>query len=154
MKKLLVLILISIIGGVGYAQTAREKKADKIDLDNIKRLFGRLKDYKIDTKTKLLWTYTYEDSTEIQLKKLSDAFEKGDLKFVEIVPSKETKKTFLLSVSEVKKYSKPEDVHERVKHLNEVAMVYNIMTPYASIGAEKQKTEEDIGTYKKVGKQK
>ena len=96
------------------AQSAREKKAEQTDLDNIKRLYTRLKGYDIDTKTELVWEYTYEDSTETQLKKLAETFEKGGLKFVEIVPSKKPKKTYTLKVNEVKKYAKPELLNERV----------------------------------------
>jgi hypothetical protein len=150
MKKALLLLLISLFGIAGYAQT----NSDKIDLDNIKFLYTRLKSYKIDTKTELVWEYTYQDSTEIQLKKLSEVFEKGELKIGEITKSKKSNKIFLLTVSEVKEYSKPEELNERVRHLNEVAMIYHIMTPYASIGAEKQSTDGGIGSYKKVGKQK
>jgi hypothetical protein len=153
MKKVLLLALISFQGIMNYAQTAREKKAEQTDLDNIKRFYTRLKSNKIDTKTELVWEYTYEDSTEIQLKKLSETFEKGNLKIVEIIPSKKSNKIYLLKVSEVKKYSDPVSLNERVKHLNEVALVHHIMTPYAAIGAEKPEKEEGIGTYKKIGKE-
>ena len=150
MKKTLLIIFISIIGMNVYAQSAREKKAAQTDLDNIKRLYSRLKEYKIDTKTELLWVYTYEDTTQTRLEQLSQAFEKGDMKTVEISPSKKPK-TFFLKVSEVKKYANPEALNTRVKHLNEVASVYQITNPYAAIGAEKQEKEEEIGSYKKVG---
>ena len=161
MKKTLLIVLISIVGIAGYAQTpaekaeiARQKKAAETDLNNIKRLYDRLKGYKIDTKTELLWEYTYEDSTETQLKNLAQTLEKEGLKAGEITPSKSAKKTFTLALTEVKKYAKPEELNERVNHLNEIALGYHITTPYASIGAEKQKAEGGIGTYKKVGKQK
>ncbi|MBA3704818.1 MAG: hypothetical protein H0W84_02635 [Bacteroidetes bacterium] len=151
MKKIILIIFSLMIGMNGYAQSAREKKAAQTDLDNIKRLYDRLKEYKIDTKIELLWVYTYEDTTQTRLEQLSQAFEKGDMKTVEIGPSKKSNKKFFLKVSEVKKYTKPEALNERVKHLNEVASVYQILTPYAAITAEKQEKEAEIGKYKKVG---
>lgn len=154
MKKLLIFLVISSFGIAGYAQTDREKKAAKTDLDNIKRFYTRLKSYKIDTKTELVWEYTYEDSTEIQLQKLAEAFEKGGLKNEGITASSKSNKIYQLKVSEIKKYSNPEALNERVKHLNEVAVVYKIMSPYAILGAVKPEKEGGIGTYKKVGKQK
>ncbi|MGQ0828007.1 MAG: hypothetical protein ACT4ON_06395 [Bacteroidota bacterium] len=150
MKKIFLLILISSFGMMSYAQT----KSDKIDLDNIKRFYDRLKNYKIDTKTELVWEYTYEDTTQIQLQKLGETFEKGGLKIVEIAPTKRSPKIYYLKVSELKKYPKPENLNERVKSLNEVALVHKIMSPYAAMGAEKPQKEGGIGTYKKVGKQK
>jgi len=150
MKKLFLLVFVSSLGMMSYSQT----KAERIDLDNIKRFYDRLKNYKIDTKTELVWEYTYEDTTQIQLQKLGETFEKGGLKIVEIAPTKRSPKIYYLKVSEIKKYPKPEDLNKRIKSLNEVALVHNIMSPYAAMGAEKPSKEEGIGTYKKVGRQK
>lgn len=154
MKKALLILFISALGITVYAQTAAEKKAEKIDLDNIKRFYTRLKDYKIDVKTELVWQYTYEDSIETRLKGLAETFEKGGMVAKEIVPSKKSDKIYMLTVTEVKKYTSPTVLHERVKHLNEVAQVHKLFMPYAAIGAEKPEKQEDIGKYKKVGKQK
>jgi hypothetical protein len=153
MKKVLLFLFVSFFGIAGYAQTAREKKAAKTDLDNIKRFYDRLKSSKIDTKTALVWEYTYQDSTEIQLQKLSEAFEKGGMKTegITLSPKPNNKiKIYELKMSEVKKYSSPEAFNERVNHLNEVAQVYKILNPYATFGAQKPEKTEEIGTYKKV----
>ena len=150
MKKLLFLLFIYSFNIVGHAQTARDKKAAKTDLDNIKRFYARLKENKIDTKTELVWEYTYEDSTETQLKKLGQAFEMGGMKIEGIELTKKPKKTYQMKVSEVKKYSNPEAFNDRVNHLNEVAQVYKITNPYAVFGAVKPEKEGGIGEYKKI----
>lgn len=126
-----------------------QSKADKIELNNIKNFFSRLKSIDINTKEELLWTYTYMDTAETNLKRLADIFVRENLKVEGIEKSEKLTNRYLLHVSEVKKYT-PEDLQKRMKILNQLADLYGIMYPDAQFAAENIKKSKEIKSYKKV----
>ncbi|MGZ4035772.1 MAG: ribonuclease E inhibitor RraB [Bacteroidia bacterium] len=145
MKKIIFLLFL-LGSSLSFAQT----KAEQTDLDVIKLLFKRMKEYKIDTKDTLLWTYTYADTSMSKLKNLSVSLEKEGLSVVEIKNSKYDAKKHELTVSEEKKYT-VETLYERSKQLNEIAKTNKLDDYQARIGGERKKKQGDIGTYKPVG---
>jgi hypothetical protein len=146
MKKVIFSLLIIFISSLCFAQT----KAEQTDFDVIKLLFKRMKEYKIDTKDTLLWSYTYADTSMNKLKSLSAGLEKEGLSFVELKNSKYNAKMHELTVSEEKKYT-IEKLDERSKELNEIAKANKLDDYQARIGGERKKKQGDIGTYKPVG---
>ncbi len=150
MKKTLLIFFILSFVQSAFSQT----KSEQVDLNNIKRFYTRLKTLDIDTKQELLWEYTYGDTSELTLTKVSKVMEKENLKTVELKKSSQTPNKYTLTVSEVKKYKNPELLNERVKYLNSIANIFRITDRDAIISAERQKKEMNIDSYKKVGKEK
>ena len=145
MKKATILFFSLLSYIFSFSQT----KADQTDLDVIKLLFKRLKEYKIDTKDTLLWTYTYSDTSMTKLKNLSASMEKEGLQQVEIKNSKYNPKNHELTVSEEKKYT-VETLNERTKVLNDIAKANGLNDYQARIGGERKAKQGDIGTFKPV----
>ena len=146
MKKAIVLFFILFSTLFSFSQT----KAEQTDLDVIKLLFKRMKEYKIDTKDTLLWTYTYTDTSMTKLKSLSASLQKKGLIEVEIKNSKYNAKNHELTVSEEKKYT-VETLNERSKVLNGVSKETGLDNFQARIGGERKKKQGDIGTFQPVG---
>ena len=150
MKKTLLIFFILSFVQSAFSQT----KSEQVDLNNIKRFYTRLKTLDIYKKQELLWEYTYGDTSELTLTKVSKVMEKENLKTVELKKSSQTPNKYTLTVSEVKKYKNPELLNERVKYLNSIANIFRITDRDAIISAERQKKEMNIDSYKKVGKEK
>lgn len=147
MKKTATLLLFVFVSCFCFSQT----KAEQTDLNILKALFKRLKEYKIDTKDTLLWTYTYVDTSMIKLKQLAEAFEKTGLTFAGINSSKYDAKKYELTVSEENIYT-VKTLHQRAYQLNDVAKENNLDDAQARIGGDKRKWQGDIGKYKPLGK--
>ena len=146
MKKIIAFFLILFSSHLSFSQT----KSEQTDLDVIKLLFKRMKEYKIDTKDTLLWTYTYTDTSMTKLKNLSASFKNEGLLIIEIKNSKYNAKNHELSVTEEKLYT-VETLNERSKQLNEIAKESGLTDCQARIGGERKKKQGDIGIFKPVG---
>ena len=72
MKRIIVLLSVFMISISAFAQ--KRSKAGEVDINNIKRYYERIKDYGINPKEELLWTYTYSDTSEANLNKISEIF--------------------------------------------------------------------------------